>query len=161
MILFGRRRFRVTSTQQQSNDLKWSDHVIKKWLCLTVVLGGLIGSSANAQDTLLDHLISACEGDIDKYCSQVTPGEGRILHCMAAYEDQISGQCDYAFYRAATLLEQLSMAISYLAESCAADIETFCSDVEMGEGKILACLESNEKEVSDGCKKAVADTVAD
>jgi len=99
--------------------------LIKKWLWLTVVLGSLAGSGAYAQDTLLDHLVDACEGDIQKFCSQVTPGEGRILHCMAAYSDQISGQCDYAFYQAATLLEQLSMAISYLAESCAADIETF------------------------------------
>lgn len=135
--------------------------MIKKWLWLAVVLGSLAGSGAYAQDNLMDHLIDACEGDIDKYCSQVTPGEGRIMHCMAAYADQISGQCDYAFYQAATLLEQLSMAISYLAESCAADIETHCSDVEMGEGRVLACLESNEQAVSDGCKKAVADTVAE
>ncbi len=120
-----------------------------------------IGSNALAQDTLVDHLISACESDIENYCSQVTPGEGRMLHCMAAHEDKISGQCEYALYQAATLLEQLSMAIAYVARECETEITTLCSDVEVGEGRILACLDEHEEKVGEGCKKAIADTVAE
>lgn len=40
-----------------------------------------------------------------------------------------------------------------------ADIETHCSDVEMGDGKILACHAEHDEAVSASCKKAVADTV--
>lgn len=119
------------------------------------------GSSAFAQETLLEHLVTACETDLENYCSQVTPGNGRLLHCMAAHEDKISGQCEYAFYQAATLLEQLSVAVNYLAQECKTDIETHCSDVEMGDGKILACLAEHDEETGESCKKAVADTVGE
>lgn len=132
-----------------------------RMLWLTAVATILSGSQALAQDTLLDHLIDSCEGDIRNYCSQVTPGNGRLLHCMAAHEDKISGQCQYAFYQAATLLEQLATAVAYLASQCATDIETHCANVELGEGRILACLSENEAEVSDACNQAVSDTIAE
>jgi len=118
-------------------------------------------SSALAQETLLEHVVTACETDLQNYCSQVTPGNGRLLHCMAAHEDKISGQCEYAFYQAATLLEQLSVAINYIAQECKTDIQTHCSNVELGDGKILACLAEHEAEVGEACKKAVADTVGE
>lgn len=129
------------------------------WITVAAVL--LTGSQALAQDTLLDHLINACEGDINNYCSQVTPGNGRMLHCMAAHEDKISGQCQYAFYQAATLLEQLAVATAYLASQCATDIEAHCKDVELGEGRILACLDEHEADTSDACKKAISDTISE
>ena len=121
----------------------------------------LAAPRAQAQDSLLDHLVAACETDLENYCSQVTPGEGRLLHCMAAHGDKISGRCEYAFYQAATLLEQLSAAVSYLATACRTDIETHCSDVEMGEGRILACLDEHQQELGESCKDAIADTVAE
>ena len=53
-------------------------------------------------------MIDACKPEIEAYCSQVTPGNGRLLHCVAAHEDKLSGQCEYALYQAASLLEALS-----------------------------------------------------
>lgn len=123
------------------------------------VLAFFSGSHALAQDSIVEHLVAACETDIENYCSQVTPGNGRMLHCMAAHEDKISGQCEYAFYQAASLLEQLSVAINYLAQECKTEIQTLCSDVEMGDGRILACLDEQSEKVGAGCKKAIADTV--
>ncbi|MDX1405550.1 MAG: cysteine rich repeat-containing protein [Woeseiaceae bacterium] len=119
------------------------------------------GMAANAQESLLEHLVSACKTDIRNYCSQVTPGNGRMLHCMAAHEDKISGQCQYAFYQAASILEQLAVATAYVASECAADIEKHCGDVRMGEGRILACLEDHEEVLGDACVDALADTVGE
>ena len=133
----------------------------KKMIWAIVTLAMFAGSNVLAQESVVDHLISACESDIENYCSQVTPGEGRMLHCMAAHEDKISGQCEYALYQAATLLEQLSMAIAYVARECETEIETLCSDVVVGEGRILACLDEHEAKVGEGCKKAITDTVAE
>ena len=133
----------------------------KKMIWVIFAVAIFTGPQALAQDALIDHLIDACEGDLQKYCSQVTPGDGRLLHCMAAHEDKISGQCEYAFYQTATLLEQLSMAIAYVAQECETEIETLCSGVELGEGRILACLDQHSEEVGDSCKKAVADTVGE
>lgn len=129
------------------------------WVIFAVAI--FTGPQALAQDALIDHLIDACEGDLQKYCSQVTPGDGRLLHCMAAHEDKISGQCEYAFYQTAALLEQLSVAIAYVAQECETEIQTLCRDVELGEGRILACLDEHSEEVGDSCKKAVADTVGE
>ena len=133
----------------------------KKFTLLTLAAGIFFGSHLMAQDALVEHLIQACETDIQSYCSQVTPGEGRMLHCMAAHEDKISGRCQYAFYQAATVLEQLAQAIAYVANQCATDIETHCRGVAMGEGRILMCLAENEAEVSDVCNQAVSDTVGE
>jgi hypothetical protein len=129
------------------------------WLAFAAAL--FISSQTMAQESLLEHVVKACESDINSYCSQVTPGNGRMLHCMAAHEDKISGQCQYAFYQAATLLEQIATATAYLASQCATDIEAHCANVELGEGRILACLDENAAEVSDSCKQAVSDTIAE
>ena len=121
----------------------------------------LIASQASAQDAIIEKLLNACEADINTYCDQVTPGEGRLLHCMAAHEDKISGQCGYALYQAAALMEQMAAAIVYVGSQCEADIEKHCSGVAMGEGRILMCLEENAADVSDTCKQAVVDTVGE
>src|SRR5210317_365111 len=113
---------------------------------LKLVLGMLVfavAAPAVAQDSLVEYVVDACEADLEQYCSQVTPGQGRLLHCVAAHEDKLSGQCNYALYQAASLLEQLSVAIAYVATSCETEIKTMCADVEAGEGRILTCLEGN------------------
>ena len=133
----------------------------KKIALLTLAAGIFFGSHLMAQDSVVEHLIQACETDIQSYCSQVTPGEGRMLHCMAAHEDKISGRCQYAFYQAARVLEQLATAVAYVASQCETDIETHCRDVAMGEGRILMCLDENKAEVSDACNQAVSDTVGE
>ena len=129
------------------------------WMTCASLL--LIASQVSAQDAIIEKVVSACEADINTYCSQVTPGEGRLLHCAAAHEDKISGQCSYALYQAATLMEQMAAAIVYVATQCEADIEKHCSAVAMGEGRVLMCLEENAAEVSDTCKQAVQDTVGE
>ena len=121
----------------------------------------LIASQASAQDDLVEHLLNACEADINNYCNQVTPCDGRLVHCMAAHEDKISGQCGYALYQAATILEQMAAAIVYVGNQCAADIEKHCGGVAMGEGRILMCLEENAADISDTCKQAMVDTVGE
>lgn len=121
----------------------------------------LCSPAAFAQDDLVDYLVSECESDIDTYCSQVTPGNGRLLHCMAAHEDKISGQCSYALYQAANLLEQLAAAISYVAQECSTDIETHCSDVAIGENRVLSCLADHDAELAESCKTALSRTTSD
>lgn len=133
----------------------------RKILWLAAAMAIFTGPTALAQEAIIDHLILACESDLENYCSQVTPGEGRLLHCVAAHEDKISGQCVYAFYQAATLLEQLAVAINYVAQECSTEIETLCSDVVVGEGRILACFEANEEKLGDACKAAISDTISE
>jgi len=118
----------------------------------------LLGTQAAfAQDSVVDYVIEACKTDLEQYCPLVTPGNGRILHCMAAHADKISGRCEFAFYQATAFLEELTVALAYFAQECEADIENYCSEVEAGDGRILACLDSHGEYVSDSCKQAVVD----
>ena len=133
----------------------------KKIALLFCVIGLFTSASSMAQEALVEHLVQACETELRTFCSQVSPGNGRLLHCMAAHEDKVSGQCAYAFYQAATILEQLATAINYVASQCATDIEAYCSDVMMGEGRVLTCLAENEAGVSSACNQAIADTVGE
>ena len=55
---------------------------------ITAAVTIFTGSNTFAQETLIDHLVSACESDLKNYYCQVTPGKGRLLHCMAAHEDK-------------------------------------------------------------------------
>jgi hypothetical protein len=134
-------------------------HIIRSLL----IAGGLLtGFQATAQESpLIDALVEACDADIKQYCSQVTPGEGRLLHCAAAHEDKLSSQCTYALYQAASLLEQVAVAIAYVAESCETEITTMCRDVPVGEGRILACLEENDAKLGESCKTAITETAAE
>ncbi len=135
--------------------------MIRKLKLILGVLAVSAAAPAIAQDSLLEYVLTSCEADLKQYCSQVTPGEGRLLHCAAAHEDKLSGQCSYALYQAASLLEQLAVAIAYVAQSCETEIKTLCGDVKAGEGRILSCLEGNTESLGDACKKALADTVSE
>ena len=111
---------------------------------------------APEQTTLLEYVTEACEADLEAYCDQVTPGNGRLMHCVAAHEDKISGQCGYALYEAAVLLQELTAAIAYLGESCGEELKSMCSDVEMGEGRVMACLEANRADLGETCASAIS-----
>ncbi|NIV22045.1 MAG: hypothetical protein GWN51_00030, partial [Gemmatimonadetes bacterium] len=70
---------------------------------LVVTVGVLLFgvSGVQAQDTIIDGVMKACDAEIQAYCSQVSPGEGRLLACFYAHGDKLSGQCEYALYDAA------------------------------------------------------------
>ena len=82
------------------------------------------------------------------------------MACLYARGDKLSGQCEYALYDAAVQLERFVAALTYVANECDADIDKFCGKVEMGEGRILACLDKNSKKISKRCNQAMKDVGA-
>ena len=117
----------------------------------------LSAGSVQAEETVIDQVLAACEADIDTYCSQVTPGNGRLLACFMAHEDKISGQCSWALYQGMQELEAFVTAVAYLADSCWDDLVEHCADVEMGEGRVATCLLENEEKVAPACQQAIKD----
>ncbi|NJL07852.1 MAG: hypothetical protein HC900_05985 [Methylacidiphilales bacterium] len=98
---------------------------------------------------------AACRSDVDKYCSQVTPGEGRLILCMQAHEDKVSGACDYAVYEASRNLQRALDNIEVAADICWDDIVQHCSDVAAGGGRIAQCLASKKGVVTKACRGAL------
>jgi hypothetical protein len=123
-------------------------------MALVMVFG--MGTSF-AQKGPVETAMEGCKKELDTYCKTVTPGEGRILACLYAYEDKLSGRCVYALYDAANQLERTVMALRYLASECKSDISSLCADTQPGEGRILKCLEKNDARVSVRCKQAAKD----
>jgi len=125
------------------------------FVALAILLMGI--TSANAQQGLVETVANGCKVEIEKYCSQVTPGEGRVLACLYAHEDKLSSKCEYALYDAAAQLERAVAALSYVANECDADLEKYCKSIAPGEGRLLDCLEKHDKQVSGRCKQALKD----
>ena len=127
-------------------------------ICVGVATAQQKGPAEAVAQGLIETVATGCEKELLAYCKDVTPGEGRVLACLYAHEDKLSGRCDYALYDAAAQLERAIGALTYLANECGADVEKLCANVPGGEGRILNCLNKNEKTVSRRCKHALKDT---
>jgi hypothetical protein len=113
--------------------------------------------TAAMQGQLGAQVLEGCSSELTQYCAEVTPGEGRLLACLYAHGDKLSGQCDYALYNAAARLERAISTITYVASECRAELETHCAEVEVGEGRVAQCLKDHESELSAGCDQALTD----
>ena len=133
---------------------------MRKVIAGSMVVGALLlaGGRAQAQETVVEGLKKACHKELTTFCKGVTPGEGRILACLYAFEDKVSDKCVYAVYDAAAQLEQAATAMKFAASACKDDLQKFCANVKVGQGRALACLGKNEKEVSQACKDALKQT---
>ncbi len=132
----------------------------KKMLTLFGVFGlavMLAAPQAFALEKVIESVAKGCEKEIKTYCKAVTPGEGRVLACLYAHEDKLSGQCDYALYDAAAQLERFVAALTYVANECQNDLEKYCANIMPGQGRLLDCLDKNKKKVSKRCKQAFKD----
>lgn len=66
-------------------------------------------------------------------------------------------RCEYALNDAASQLERAVASLRYAVTGCGDDLKKFCGNVEVGEGRLLTCLDENEKKVSGRCKQALKD----
>ncbi len=74
----------------------------KRFVLLAVVAMFFVSvASAWAADNVIDTVAKGCEKELTTYCKDVTPGEGRVLACLFAFSDKLTGQCEYALYDAA------------------------------------------------------------
>jgi hypothetical protein len=108
-----------------------------------------------AAENVLESLAKGCKKELETYCKGVTPGEGRVLACLYAFSDKLTPQCEYALYDSAAQLERALTALTYVANECRDDLKKFCSGTQPGQGRLLACIEKNEKQVSSRCKAAI------
>ncbi len=121
--------------------------------CALLILAG----KAWAIQDLIDSVTEGCKKELNSFCKEVTPGEGRVLACLYSHLDKLSGKCKFAIDDAATKIERKINAITYAASKCDDDMEKFCVSIIPGEGRILDCLEKHSRDVSERCKNAIKD----
>jgi hypothetical protein len=125
---------------------------------LMIALFALTGLSGPVMaQAIVETVEKGCATEIESFCSQVSPGEGRMLACFYAHEDKLSGQCQYALYSASAQLDQAVSALNYVATQCEDDLMTHCANVQIGEGRVLECLRAHADSVSPTCTQAVND----
>jgi len=104
-------------------------------------------------------LNTACEVEIDMLCPDVCNpmlGEacgGSVLRCLSEKQDDIKeDECkkEVTYFINMEVTDFRNDVI--LAEACRGDVESFCSDVEAGDGRILRCLQDNRESLSTACK---------
>jgi Golgi apparatus protein 1 len=131
---------------------------------MTIVLAASVAaiaspSDALAQSSLRDRLAAAvetvegaCAADISKFCSNVTRGEGRLLSCMQAYDDQLGRRCQFALYRVSRHLEGALNRVERIAEACWNDIEAHCGNAD----RIGQCVVEKRASLSQSCQTVVS-----
>ena len=77
-----------------------------------------------------------CKADIEKFCKNVQPGQGRIEKCIQRHEAELSPACR-------NLVTE--------ERACEADASKFCKGVKPGGGRIVNCLKQHQAELSAGC----------
>ncbi len=117
-----------------------------------------ITHSAVAMESIIESVAQGCEKELQSYCAQVTPGEGRVLACLYAHEDKLTGRCEYALYDAGAQLERAIAALTYLASECDDDLDKHCAKVATGEGRLARCLLDNKANLSKRCVGAIDET---
>ena len=123
-------------------------------VCCVVFFGGI---AVAQQKGPVEKVLEGCATEFETYCKNVTPGEGRLLACLYAYNDKISTRCEYAIYDAAAQLERALNTLSYLANECRDDLQKYCSDVKPGEGRLIDCIAKKKDAITDRCKNAIKD----
>jgi hypothetical protein len=129
-------------------------------LTVLVAIVFVCGSAFAGKD-IVQTVAEGCEKELKSYCKDVTVGDGRVLACLYAYSDKLSGRCEYALYDAAVQLERAVNALSFVAGECENDLDEFCAEVPAGKGRLLECLKKNDAKVSKRCKQARKDVGLD
>jgi hypothetical protein len=104
---------------------------------------------------LVTKLENSCVGEIKKYCSSVTRGEGRMIYCMQAHEDKISAKCAYDLEDAVSIVQSATDNLHDAVAACKAEITGVCGNTIPGQGRIAACLIANKSTASKDCVDAI------
>ena len=99
--------------------------------------------------TAIQRLEGACGEDIEQFCSDVTPGGGRMASCMDAYSDQLSRSCGLALNRAADRIQQ---AVEHFADTCMSVVQQQCGNAD----DVRQCLQQKNASLPHSCQTIIA-----
>jgi cysteine rich repeat protein len=87
-----------------------------------------------------------CMDELEKFCKDVQPGEGRIIKCLQEHDRDLSAVCRD---KVQSILNRLEDA----KQACAPDIGKFCPNVVPGGGRLIKCLTPHFEELTPACKE--------
>lgn len=114
-------------------------------------VGGIADDVADYQQLMQDN----CPTEIASFCSDVTPGDARLLACLYARQDRLSGPCIGAVMTSADRLRTATIALADIERVCANDVARLCPGVVREKGHLIRCLDTASRRVSDRCNAAI------
>ena len=109
-------------------------------------------SKSDLRDRLsmaVQRIEGACGEDIERFCSDVTPGGGRMASCMDAYSDQLSRSCHSALNRA---VNRVQKAVENIADTCMSAFQQQCGSAD----NMKQCLQQKNASLPQSCQTIVA-----
>lgn len=100
-------------------------------------------------------LANDCGKELATFCSNVTPGDNRLVACLVAYEDKITPRCRLTAYLASGNLGNHLRQLKAIGKICSSDIMQYCSKVPAGGGRVFDCLMKNKHTLTNDCSKAL------
>ena len=96
-----------------------------------------------------------CSKEINSMCANVPIGGNAILNCLAAHENQLSEKCDAAITDGMSTIDAALGDANFFGAKCGPDMKFLCSDVQPGEGRMLACLKEHNTNITMRCYNAL------
>ena len=91
---------------------------------------------------------SPCAKDFKQYCSDVTPGGGRLVRCYEQNKDKMSAGCK-------AWAERVKANSASLKEACSKEIDLGCNSEKGDPLGMLDCLQGNYINLSPECVAAL------
>jgi hypothetical protein len=92
-----------------------------------------------------------CGADAQKLCANVAAG-GSLMQCLNQHKSELSPECAKSMEK---LKQQAATHLGEIREmrrACGSDVNNFCKGVELGGGRVLACLKEHESNLSPSCQ---------
>lgn len=121
---------------------------------LAAALAPVVGYADDAAD-YKRLMQESCPTEIASFCSDVTPGDARLLACLYARQDRLSGPCIGAVMTSADRLRTATIALADVERVCAGDVARLCPGVVQEKGHLIRCLDTASRRVSDRCNAAI------
>ena len=143
---------------------------------LLVVAGGAFAQQPTQKQAAA--IRSACRSDYMSHCSDVPTGGMPALQCLRDHVSELSPSCQTAVNAATPSAAPATPApaqmkppaasgaaapqmtrvqeAALMRRSCGDDYRSYCSGVQLGEGRAVQCLMQNESRLSPACKRGLA-----
>jgi Golgi apparatus protein 1 len=118
----------------------------RNWMRFLVVAGAATFLSTSAWAA--GEAKNACGADVEKLCSGMSPGEGKIVSCLNEHKSELSPGCT-------SYMTKVKQQMKTVGEACEPDVEKFCWQTPAGKGGIASCLKSHKDDLSADCKTAI------
>ena len=99
-----------------------------------------------ASGTFAQQYVNPCEGDIAKFCGNVSAGKGYIAECLSQNESKLSPECKSLH------LADLSEVMRQAHQTCESDILKFCPG-EQPSMQLMKCMWGFRSSLTPDCNK--------